>query len=157
MKFITGGKDPSRGIWFDMDGTISSLYTVDDWCHRITHDDATPYLEASPMVDTQNLARLLDDARASGITCGVVSWSAKGVSKRFDEKVRDAKMEWLKRHGLKFDAVHVLAYGTPKESVASGILIDDDERVGTRWQETRGNVWYLPKMMETAFLDVLAA
>lgn len=157
MEFVTGGKDPSRGIWFDMDGTIANLYTVENWCHRITHDDATPYLEASPMVDVRELARLLDGAKARGITCGVVSWSAKGVSQEFDKKVRDAKLRWLEEHGLKFDSVHVLAYGTPKESVASGILIDDDERVGKRWQSRKGNLWYLPKMMKSAFGRAMAA
>lgn len=157
MEFITGGKDPSRGIWFDMDNTIANTYAVDNWCYRITHDDATPYLEASPMVDVRQFARLLDDARQKGITCGIVSWSAKGVSEEFDEEVRRAKFEWLRRYGLDFDSVHVLSYGTPKESVASGILVDDDEKVGKRWETRKGNLWYLPEMMERAFAHATAA
>ena len=38
-------------IYFDMDGTIANLYGVIDWLPKLHNSDASPYMEAKPLVE----------------------------------------------------------------------------------------------------------
>lgn len=124
-------------IYFDLDGTIFDLYGVPNWLERLRAEDATPYLEAEPLVDLIKLADLIKQLQAVNIKIGVISWLAKDSSKHYKNLVRAAKREALKRIQVEFDEVHLVQYGTPKHKVARNqefrILIDDDENVVKDW------------------------
>lgn len=128
-------------IYFDLDGTIFDLYGVPNWLERLKAEDATPYLEAKPLVDLIKLADLIKQLQAANIKIGVISWLAKNSSKHYKGLVRAAKREALKRIQVEFDEVHLVQYGTPKHRVARNqefrILIDDDENVVKDWYRGR--------------------
>ena len=46
-------------IWFDMDGTLSALYSVENWLPMLRASDPTPYIVAKPLVHMSTLARLI--------------------------------------------------------------------------------------------------
>ena len=46
-------------IYFDMDGTIANLYGVNNWLPKLRVEDASPYKEAMPLIDMENLQLLL--------------------------------------------------------------------------------------------------
>ena len=46
-------------IYFDMDGTIADLYGVENWLPKLRAEDASPYAEATPLTDMENLQLLL--------------------------------------------------------------------------------------------------
>ena len=122
-------------IYFDMDGTIADLYSVDNWLDDLRAENTRPYAEAKPLVNFSQLARLLNRLIAQGNTVNVISWGSRGGSSEYNKAVEAVKIEWLKKHlkSVHFESIIVLPYGTPKELYGNGILFDDEEHNRTTW------------------------
>ena len=124
-------------IWFDMDGTIADLYGVDGWLEKLIAQDATPYKIAKPLVNLSALARLIHKAQRKGFKICIVSALSKNSTSDYDEKVKTAKMKWLKKHlaSVNFDEIRFVPYTFIKNNVNSGndILFDDEDRHLTAW------------------------
>ena len=137
-------------IWFDMDGTIADLYGVDGWLDMLINKDATPYAIAKPLVNLSALARLMHKAQRNGFEICIVSALAKNSTAEYDEKVKTAKMNWLKKHlaSVQFDEIRFVPYTFTKNDVNSGndILFDDEERHLTAWT---GTAIHATKILET--------
>lgn len=137
-------------IWFDMDGTIADLYGVDGWLDMLINKDATPYAIAKPLVNLSALARLMHKAQRNGFEICIVSALAKNSTSEYDEKVKTAKMNWLKKHlaSVQFDEIRFVPYTFTKNDVNSGndILFDDEERHLTAWT---GTAIHATKILET--------
>ena len=126
-----------KKIWFDMDGTIANLYSVGGWLDMLRAYDPTPYAQAEPMVNMSALARLLHKAQRMGYEVGVISWLSKCSNSEYDMAVTAVKVEWLRKHlpSVEWDEVKIVAYGTPKHELCSGILFDDEEHNRNAWGE----------------------
>ena len=131
-----------KKIYFDMDGTIANLYNVDGWLEYLINRDTTPYEVAQPMVNFSTLARLLHKLQRNGYTIGIISWTAKNSTEEYNERVAQAKRQWLAKHlpSVSFDEIHIVEYGTPKSTCGNGILFDDEERNRLEWNGTAYNV-----------------
>ena len=130
----------TKAIYFDMDGTIADLYGVTDWLEMLMNGNELPYRLAKPLIRLATLARLLNELQNNGYKIGIVSWLAKNSSSDYDEKVTNAKCEWLNKHlaSVKFDEIHIVSYGTPKQDIVNypkGILFDDEEQNRKDWGE----------------------
>lgn len=125
----------TKVINFDMDGTIADLYGVANWLDYLIAEDATPYAVAKPLVNMQALARLLNKLQRNGYTINIISWTSKNGSDAYNSLVAEVKKVWLKKHlkSVKFNNIFVVPYGTPKNTIASGILFDDEEKNRTTW------------------------
>ena len=125
-----------KQINFDMDGTIANLYKVNGWLQDLQNHNARPYKEAEPMLNLQNLARLLNRLQKQGYRICIVSWLAKNSTEEYDEEVTRAKREWLAKHlaSVKWNEINIVKYGTPKETIGQGILFDDEEQNRTNWK-----------------------
>lgn len=135
----------TRTIYFDMDGTIANLYAVLGWLEMIVAEDTTPYTLAEPMMRMNVLARVLNNLKAKGFKVGIVSWTAKNGTTEYNERVKKAKIEWLKKHlkSVQFDEIHIVEYGTPKHEIVNdknGILFDDEEPNRVGWTGTAFDV-----------------
>lgn len=129
----------TNAIYFDMDGTLANLYNVPNWLEKLQNEDATPYIDATPLVKLNVLARLLNRLQANGYTIGIVSWLAKNGTTEYNAKVTTAKNTWLNTHlaSVQFDEVIIAEYGTPKEEIVSnpyGILFDDENANRDAWK-----------------------
>jgi hypothetical protein len=53
----------------------------------------------------------------------------------YDNAVTSAKIAWLAKYlpSVKFDNIFIVPYGTPKSTLASGILFDDEEKNRDDW------------------------
>lgn len=127
-------------IWFDMDGTIADLYSVENWLPMLRAYDPAPYALAKPLVRLSTLAYMLNKLKAKGYRVGVISWGSKVSTPAYDAAVTAAKVAWLKRHlpSVDFDEIHVVPYGVPKQNFKrtdADILFDDEERNRTNWGE----------------------
>ena len=124
-----------RKIWLDMDGTFVDLYGVEGWLPMLQSQDPTPYIVAKPLLNLSSLARLLHKAQRLGYKIGVISWLAKTSNQEYDELVTVAKLEWLAAHlpSVEWNEIKIVAYGTPKHEVCSGILFDDEEHNRNMW------------------------
>ena len=126
-----------RKIWFDLDGTVANLYAVEGWLEMLIAQDPTPYSMAKPMLNMSALARLLHKAQRMGYEVGVISWLSKTSTAEYDIVVTETKIEWLRKHlpSVEWDEVKIVAYGTPKHELCSGILFDDEEHNRNAWGE----------------------
>lgn len=126
-----------RKIYFDMDGTLADLYGVEDWLPKLEASDPSPYAEAAPLLRLCVLARLLNKLQRDGWELGIISWTSRGGSVEYNEAVAEAKLGWLKIHlkSVRFDSIDIVDYGTPKSSLGTGILFDDEARNRDEWGE----------------------
>lgn len=123
-------------INFDMDGTIADLYGVENWLNDLINSNPRPYAVAKPLVKMQVLARMLNKKKKQGFTINVISWLAKNSTPEYDEKVKNAKINWLKKHlkSVEFDNIFIVKYGTPKQNLAKGFLFDDEINNRINWK-----------------------
>lgn len=125
-----------REINFDMDGTIANFYGVEGWLDYILAKDATPYAMAKPLVNFSSLAKVLNRLQREGWKINIISWLAKNSDVDYDNRVAEAKKEWLAKHlpSVKWDKISIVAYGTPKSTCGNGILFDDETPNRTEWK-----------------------
>lgn len=129
----------TKAIWFDMDGTIADLYSVDGWLAYLQAQDTTPYEQAKVMHNMAQLARLLNSAQRKGYTIGVISWTAKHGTDSYNKAVAQAKLAWLNKHlhSVRWNTIKVVEYGTNKyNACGGGILFDDEEGNRNAWKDT---------------------
>ena len=127
-------------IWFDMDGTIADLYSVEGWLPMLRAYDPTPYMMAKPMLRLSTLAYMLNKLKAQGYRVGVISWGSKVSTPEYLAAVTAAKIAWLTKHlpSVDFDEIHVVPYGMPKQDFKrnnTDILFDDEKQNRDGWGE----------------------
>lgn len=141
-----------KTIVFDMDGTIADLYSVENWLPKLRSSDPTPYAEARPLINMAVLARLIHKAQRLNYRVVIISWGSMNASPEYDEAVAEAKNTWLRKHlpSVTFDEVIITHYGTPKHSLAGGILFDDNKEIRSAW----GGQAYEPDMIFTILREL---
>ena len=142
-------------INFDLDGTLVDLYGVKDWLPMLINEDTTPYEIARPLVNFSTLARLLNKLIANGVTVNIISWTAKNGSPEYNAAVEKAKRDYLTKHlpSVKFSNIFIVPYGTPKYTLANGILFDDEDKNREGWRKNNGTYTF----DETDIINVLKA
>lgn len=128
----------NKTLVFDMDGTIADFYGVDGWLEDLQNSNPRPYIMAKPLWDMNMLKVMLEILKAEGWKIVVTTWLAKDSTKEFDEVVRVAKRDWLKRYDFPFDEIHLVKYGTTKANCTRKlggiqILFDDNDKVRNGW------------------------
>ena len=128
----------NKVLVFDMDGTIANLYGVENWLPMVESEDPTPYNIAEPMYNMEELAEILIALKVRGWRIVVTTWLAKGSTKSYDDKVRQAKQDWLNQWCFPYDELHMVKYGTTKANCTRKlrgyqILVDDNEKVRNGW------------------------
>ena len=129
----------SKILVFDMDGTIANLYGVNNWLDDLIAKNERPYAVAEPMYDMDTLTFVLDALKGLGWKIAVTSWLAKNSNDEYDERVKKAKIEWLKKYEFPYDILNIVPYGTDKSSVTAiyggyQILLDDEENNLKNWK-----------------------
>lgn len=127
-------------INFDLDGTLVDLYGVPNWLEMLRNEDTTPYEIARPLVNFSHLARLLNKLIDKGATVNIISWTSKGGSPEYNEAVAEAKRAYIKKHlpSVHFANIFIVPYGTPKYTIAKGILFDDEDKNRCDWRKHNG-------------------
>lgn len=142
-------------IYFDMDGTLADLYGVFNWLGKLRSEDATPYMDAKPLIRMALLARLLNGLQKQGYQIGIISWLSKESSRAYEVEVSIAKEEWLKKHlpSVTWDKMHFIPYGVPKAEAANiqpfDILFDDEQANIEAWERAGGWGFSPDKIFET--------
>jgi phosphoglycolate phosphatase-like HAD superfamily hydrolase len=144
----------TRTIFFDMDGTIADLYSVDGWLADLINSNVRPYREAKVMHNMQTLARLLNRLQREGNRIAIISWLAKNSTTEYDERVANTKREWLKNHlsSVHFDEINIVKYGTPKQTfihTETDILFDDEEQNRINWTGKAYNVYNIIEVLKS--------
>jgi hypothetical protein len=130
--------DGRKTIVFDMDGTIADFYGVQGWLEYLQNEDTTPYEVARPLYDMEYLKALLIILKAQGWRVVVTTWLSKNGNKEYNNRTRNAKLEWLDKYEFPYDEIHLVKYGTTKANCTRHIggyqiLIDDNEAIRRGW------------------------
>lgn len=133
-----------KSVYFDMDGTIADLYSVENWLNKLRAFDASPYVEAAPMVSVEKFQKLVGKLREKNIQTGIISWVSKVSPASYTAAIRRAKLDWLdKVFSVQFDEIHIVKYGAPKHLIPRrehrhGVLVDDNPEICERWRNYGG-------------------
>lgn len=141
----------TKAIWFDMDGTLANLYSVEGWLADIRSENVRPYAVAKPMLNFSLLARLLNRLQADGWKLGIISWTAKNGSEVYNLAVEMAKRAWLAQHlpSVEWDEIRVVRYGTDKlTATGGGILFDDEELNRNTWGDGAYDPQYIVEILK---------
>lgn len=135
MFIVKKGSENLKIINFDMDGTLANLYGVENWLDDLTNSNPHPYIVAKPLLNMSALARILNRLKKSGYMINVISWLSKNSTPDYDKAVTLAKRQWLTKHlkSVSFDNIYIVPYGTPKQTISSGILFDDEKPNRDNW------------------------
>lgn len=128
----------NKTLVYDMDGTIADLYGQEGWLDKLINSDPSPYAEAEPFYNMGLMRETLNNLKEKGWRVVVVSWLAKNSSDEYDSAVTKAKLDWLNYYQFPYDEVHIVKYGTKKDTCVMHlkgikILFDDDEGVRNDW------------------------
>jgi phosphoglycolate phosphatase-like HAD superfamily hydrolase len=123
---------------FDMDGTIADFYGVNGWLDDLNNHCTRPYEIAKPLYNMVELAKILEDLKKIGYVIAITTWLSANSTKEYDDRVRKAKLEWLKKYSFPYDEIHLVKYGTTKANCTRKlggfqILVDDNEKVRKGW------------------------
>ena len=132
-------------IYLDMDGTIADLYSFPSWLPCLQNEDTLPYRKAKPLLTEEQVSYLQNYIKEGG-SVGIISWTSKNGTAEYNNKVRSAKVAWLKRNlPLPYARIHIVRYGTPKSRFGKvgDILIDDEHRNVSDYNGC-GRTAYLP-------------
>lgn len=121
-------------VYFDMDGTIADLYSVEDCFKKLDSMDASPYRDAKPI---DKYINLLKTYKNNGYHIIILSCLSKITNKSFDMNVVHEKGLWLDKYVGKeyIDERIFIPYTKDKSTYVNkkGTLIDDDINVINNW------------------------
>ena len=122
----------NKTIYFDMDGTLAGLFYVKDFSKKLANGDMSPYLDAQPLYNVEEMANVISQLQERGYQIGIISYVSTTP-----REARKAKKEWLKRYFPFATEIHIIQEYTTKYKVAkdkSGILVDDAKKNRDAWQ-----------------------
>ncbi len=120
-------------IYFDMDGTLAGLFYVKDFSKKLADGDMTPYLEARPLYNLDNMNKVISLLKANGYEIGIISY----VDKKHPKESRQAKKQWLAKYFPYATEIHLVQEYKTKFDFAkckNGILIDDAKKNLNAWK-----------------------
>lgn len=133
-----------KTAYFDMDGTIANLYSVENWLDYLTNHDTFPYRNAPPIFTASEIEKVVVSLLDKGYHIGVISWCSKEGDKDFNKEIRKAKRAWLSKFFPFAHEIHIVAYGVPKWSLVKpeerqdSILFDDEAQNLEDWEKHGG-------------------
>ena len=128
----------NKTLVFDMDNTINKFYDVNGWLDDLHNENIRPYAICEPKYDMIILNEILLTLKTLGWRIAITTWLAKDSTKEYDNKVRKAKIEWLKKYNFPYDEIHMVKYGATKANSTRRlggyqILIDDNDDIRKGW------------------------
>lgn len=124
----------SKVIYFDMDGTLAELYSVDNVFKKLDTFDVSPYVEAKPI---DKYINMLKEYKNNGYKIIILSCLSKITNDGYDRQTVNAKGLWLDKYvGRKYIDERIFIPYTKNKSTyvyKKGILIDDDINVCNNW------------------------
>ena len=140
-------------LCFDMDGTIADLYHVPDWLNKLDACDPSPYTDARPLWD---MTKLVEALTALNIEVRIISWLSKSSkSKAYDDEVRKAKIDWLRKYNFPFTKCHIVRYGATKADSVRKVLDEDEMAILFDDNRKVRNGWTLGATVDPTQVDII--
>lgn len=128
----------NKTIVFDMDNTINRFYDVNGWLEDLHNEDTRPYDICETKYDMEILIPILLTLKTLGWRIAITTWLAKDSTKKYDNKVRKSKLEWLAKYNFPYDEIHMIKYGVTKANATRHlggyqVLVDDNDQIRKGW------------------------
>lgn len=125
-------------IFFDMDGTLAGLFFVKGFSAMLAEGNMTPYIEAKPLFNTEEMASVISALIAKGYEIGIISYADEANL----TAATTAKKAWLAKF-FPFASeknVHICTKSTAKTAfmTAGDILVDDAKANREAWEAMGG-------------------
>lgn len=152
----------NKTLVFDMDQTLNRFYEVDGWLDDLHNENPRPYIIASAKYKSEIINPILNILKDLGWKIVITTWLAKDSTKEYDDVVRVAKKDWLKRYDFPYDEIHMVKYGTTKANCTRKIggfqiLFDDNEQIRKGWTlgaTVNANEDIIPFLTELMFKEM---
>ena len=142
-------------VCFDMDGSITNLYGVENWLSMLRAEDPTPYRIASPMWDMEKLAEIIKALMTLGIEVHIITWLSKGSSEEYKTVTRKVKREWLDKYNFPYNTFHGIQYGRTKADSVRSLLNDDEEAILIDDNSKVRNGWHLGRTIDPTAVNLI--
>lgn len=125
-------------IFFDMDGTLAGLFFVKGFSAMLAEGNMTPYIEAKPLFNTEEMTSVISALTAKGYEIGIISYADEANL----TAAATAKKAWLAKF-FPFASeknVHICTKSTAKTAfmTAGDILVDDAKANREAWEAMGG-------------------
>lgn len=125
-------------IFFDMDGTLAGLFFVKGFSEMLAKGDMTPYVNAHPLYNVDEMTTVVNALVAKGFSIGVISYADA-------ENLADAtaaKKVWLAKYFpfASEENIHIVTKATAKTAFYNNgdILVDDAKANRADWENMGG-------------------
>ena len=138
-------------IYFDMDGTFYDLYGYNGWLECILSEKTECYTRSNLLVDYTDFITVLSQLKEKGYKLGIITWLSKNATRNYQNKVRSAKMRYIKKNFSNiFDEIHIIQYGKNKSEYCheNDILFDDEENNRSNWIAKNGIAYDVMNLLE---------
>lgn len=127
-------------VWFDMDGTIADFYAVDNWLDKILNEDTSPYAEAAPLFDSDEMENLITLLKNAGYDIGIISYAPHNCTVEMLMATASVKRNWLAHNFPYATKIHICTSATPKSKwcKVGDVLVDDEHKNLIDWMENGG-------------------
>lgn len=129
-------------IYLNMDGTLNDFYNYPRWKDYLDREEVQPYSHSKLVCNADELITLIRTLKEYKYEVGIITWGSKNATPDFNDKIKAAKVKWLKDYCL-WDEVknnfNYLYYGVDKTlpfgkyANAPIALIDDELEVRVRF------------------------
>ena len=132
----------SKKIYFDLDGTVYNLYSIENWLQYLEEENSNVFIMGEFMVDHKKFMDCITALTKRGYSFGVITWLPMRASAEFEEECRQQKIKWIK-HFLPFvTEINCQSYGIPKQNAiqkksSKMFLIDDNKEVCNTWEQEK--------------------
>lgn len=136
------GKNMSKKIWLDLDGTVYDLYSIPNWLEDIQEEKEGLFLKGDFLGIYSDFLKEAERLLLIGYEFGIITWLPLGASPEYEEICRIEKMKWIKKFLPFIHDINIISYGIPKQNAIKKrsqlmILIDDNSEVCRIWETNK--------------------
>ena len=84
-------------IFFDLDGTVYDLYSVENWLEKLRSEDASVFSEGDFIGDYNRFKTVCEKLVAVGVQFEVITWLPMQASPEYELECTEVKREWVKK------------------------------------------------------------
>lgn len=134
----------NKFVFFDLDGVLVDLFHYPNYRELMDNENIEPYKNASPMFNKEEIKVLVDSLKSKGYSIGIISFVGKKNSLEYAKRVKETKLEWIKKYFPYAEKIIIANPNNSKKSdfinSANDYLVDDSRRNIDEWKNKGGKV-----------------
>lgn len=126
-------------IYFDLDGTVYDLYSVENWLEKLRSEIASVFSEGDFIGDYNSFKTVCEKLVSVGVQFEVITWLPMQASSEYELECTEVKREWVKKFMPFVSEFTAQSYGIPKQNAIKKraktmYLLDDNKEVCEMWK-----------------------